>query len=1368
MPNDSSMTLRITDAHGKCSVTLSGDGPWIIGRDPACEIIISDERASRRHARISRGDRGWIVEDLGSSNGTGLDGRSIRGEAPFPRGSSIQIGDAKIRRKSTGKIAADDRSGASRTTSTQKKETSKREATTETSQGRRTAVPRSAAPRSTRVRKQESTQAGSLFLLLLALGAIGYSVNTLFTPVDPSESNSTEIAAIKPERSVPAGNDTVEVPLPENDATKPVSPEESVEKTTTIARSEKDGFQPDARFEIRFDENDPEETQVIGDDTIPDVVVVTREERKGLSLTLIDDGWPPSERIIAYEYHQKDHHGGPTFIDRRGKELERRGAANRKNYRVIAVEVKNSTDRSSLVQIKTPLRNDLELRFTVEAGRTLRRFIAIENPGSDPIVIEMLDAEGEPLDRIERILGPGRITENGPEAVAIAREREREEWVRDQFQLRPIEIQVVDENGQPIEAANLMLLSSDTLGVLEGRTDADGRWKTMAIPGGWTVVAQGEIEDEVDPDAPTQVSRLQRYYLLQGTIADGENSLILAPQKNTVISVQDVNGKGLQVNQMWITPESVAQAFTTERVAREVAGRGRLESQRTLSSGRFRLLLSGDPVDICVQGQTASAEPFLMRNRTGGDRDLVLITVVPEKMGRLQYTAESAFGGASDGTVEVVSIDGFRERFTLDTKDARTAWVIPGTYRLDVRSKLPGRETSRFLPYRTELKTGQRHDLEPRAPWTQILHYERKGKNIQMRLSLSDGGGRVLEKSPGKKGSLAAVDQRGQVLIERKIGPMRWQEPETLRRVDLDKIQIQIDVPYGNSAIRGLATPETPVTINDSGSSATGPSVFSARMKAMMPEVARSLRGCKEHLGCADGVLRLLMDFDIFLPPGVGGLGGGGVIVLDAAVLHEYTGIGDILPGAYTHELGHNIGFGHDPYMLLADCGVDEGIYGELGYRLLNASAFQNTLNWLLNHESDRRTPWQPNPSVFAALRFFHGTGVHHKMFTERRSSEQTLRLHGLSSIERIAALYSLALGKNIAWIFRANGWPVFDDRVDLGGSSVKFAKSHPKQLNYNRLDGSIINGWWVRGPVEGNDKNKDLAPWRRIVWPTPFTDLSSGEIPISKNRRWLLFRRIAVREDLDARLAIATDIKMQVKINGADVGFIDASAQMSQPMHDELMLNNKKPFPIKLLAGENIIEVAATQLVGTRGFRIEVMTPDGTPVPLGVLDEGPQGENLTEIIDRPDSHQPLINGSFDAAGYLDGWIAGEVDPGGSIRFSEETEGLPIEGSALKGEVVDPGAGGIIQRIVVTPGKRYRVTALVKAENFQGEALLGFFTGRLGSWTSRSKPIRRDTDWTRISFEWSPGLSRTTYIACYLKGLSGTVWFDHIEFEEIR
>ena len=196
-----------------------------------------------------------------------------------------------------------------------------------------------------------------------------------------------------------------------------------------------------------------------------------------------------------------------------------------------------------------------------------------------------------------------------------------------------------------------------------------------------------------------------------------------------------------------------------------------------------------------------------------------------------------------------------------------------------------------------------------------------------MRLSITDSAGRILEGVPSGTGSLAAVDARGNVLIDRELGSMSWAEPGTLARVDLDKVKIQIDVPFGDAPIRGIASAETPVTINAAGSSASGPSVFRRRMTDMMPEVSKSLLGCRDHLGCADGVQRLHMDFDIFLPPGVGGLGGGGVIVLDAAQLHQYTGAGDILPFAFTHELGHNIGFGHDPYMLLADCGVDEGIW---------------------------------------------------------------------------------------------------------------------------------------------------------------------------------------------------------------------------------------------------------------------------------------------------------------------------------------------------------------------------------------------------------------------------------------------------------
>lgn len=1361
MKKRKSLSLVIQDSSGKRTMNLFGSGPWIIGRDPECEIPLADDHASRRHAKLHAEHRGLVVEDLGSSNGTRLDGKTIRGSAPFPRGSRVQIGGSSVQLQSAAIKASSSKKATPPSRGSEHKSNSGEAPASRT------------APRPTRMRKQTRISGSSIFLLLCAIIGIGFTIQSLLnTSETVSEDTSTVASSSSSQGKVSSpidNNSPIPLPATPDQTPKPrqISEVAGRKEPDSVLRP-RIGFDPESRFDIPFEKPDSEPIASIEDETRPEVQRVPPPVEGGLTLKLLDDAWPPSDRIIAYEYHQKDHHGGPSFIDRRGKELTRRGAGNRKSYRVVALEVENSTTTERLVQLKIPLRKDLEMRFRVLPGRSLRRFVAIKDPGLTPILVEMLDREGELLDSIERVLGPGHRSENSQEALAIAREREREEWIREQFQLRPIEVKVIDDDGKPIGGADVILLSNETLAVMEGTTDGAGSWSGMAIPGSWTVIAQGEIEDGIDPEAQTAVLRLPRLFIFQGTLADSKESVTLAPSKETVIAVQDQQGKGLQVDRVWVTPETVAQAYTTERVARELGSRGRLESSRQVPAGRFQLLMAGLPVDVCVLGRTPQGDPFLLRNRTGGDRDEVLITLAPQRMGRLQYSSESAFGGAGEATIDVVSVDGFRERFSLDTAEARRAWVMPGTYRLDVRSSLPGGRTSRFLPYRTTLAAGQRHDLEPRSPWTPILHYERKDKDLQMRLSISDAEGRVLERVPGKKGLLAAVDRNGKVLIERELGPLRWQEPETLQRVDLEKLSIQIDVPFGDSAIRGIAKSETPITINDAGSSASGPSVFRDRMKSMMPEVARSLIGCKEHLGCADGVLRLFMDFDIFLPPGVGGLGGGGVIVLDAAVLHEYTGVGDILPGAYTHELGHNIGFGHDPYMLLANCGVDEGIYGELGYRLLNARAFQRTLDWLLKRESDRKVPWQPDPSVFAALRFFHGLGVHHKMFTERRASEQTLNLHGLSSIERIASLYSIALGKNVAWIFRANGWPVFDDRVDMGGSAVKFTRSHPKQLNYNRLDGTIINGWWVRGPVEGNDTEKGEDNWKRVVWPTPFTDLSSQQQPGIKNRRWLLFRRIAVREDIEARLAIATDVKMQIKVNGSHIGFIDASAQMSQPMHDELMLNNKKPFPVTLLAGENMIEVAVTQLVGTRGFRFELMTPDGTPIPTGVLDEGPAGENLAEEITRIESHEPLINGSFEAEGYLDGWITGEIDPGGSIRFGKETENLVSDTSALQAEIREPGAGGIIQRIVVTPGKKYRVTALVKAEGFQGEALVGFFTGRLGSWSARSKPLRRDTNWTRISFDWSPGTSRTTYIACYLKGQTGTVWFDQIELREIR
>ena len=72
--------------------TFQLDGPEItIGRDPSNGIFLNDMTVSRKHARLIINDRGTLIEDLSSLNGTWVDG-AIVNSAPLHSGSSVQIG----------------------------------------------------------------------------------------------------------------------------------------------------------------------------------------------------------------------------------------------------------------------------------------------------------------------------------------------------------------------------------------------------------------------------------------------------------------------------------------------------------------------------------------------------------------------------------------------------------------------------------------------------------------------------------------------------------------------------------------------------------------------------------------------------------------------------------------------------------------------------------------------------------------------------------------------------------------------------------------------------------------------------------------------------------------------------------------------------------------------------------------------------------------------------------------------------------------------------------------------------------------------------------------------------------------------------
>jgi pSer/pThr/pTyr-binding forkhead associated (FHA) protein len=64
----------------------------IIGRDQKCHVILDDTYVSQVHARIFAKDDGYMVEDLGSTNGTYLNRRRITQPTEVQRGDRIKIG----------------------------------------------------------------------------------------------------------------------------------------------------------------------------------------------------------------------------------------------------------------------------------------------------------------------------------------------------------------------------------------------------------------------------------------------------------------------------------------------------------------------------------------------------------------------------------------------------------------------------------------------------------------------------------------------------------------------------------------------------------------------------------------------------------------------------------------------------------------------------------------------------------------------------------------------------------------------------------------------------------------------------------------------------------------------------------------------------------------------------------------------------------------------------------------------------------------------------------------------------------------------------------------------------------------------------
>ena len=79
------------------NVTVPVTGPVVVGRSPGADIVLGDDFVSGRHLRVAPQGDSVIAEDLGSTNGTLLNGHRLVQVTTLREGDSIDIGAVRLK-----------------------------------------------------------------------------------------------------------------------------------------------------------------------------------------------------------------------------------------------------------------------------------------------------------------------------------------------------------------------------------------------------------------------------------------------------------------------------------------------------------------------------------------------------------------------------------------------------------------------------------------------------------------------------------------------------------------------------------------------------------------------------------------------------------------------------------------------------------------------------------------------------------------------------------------------------------------------------------------------------------------------------------------------------------------------------------------------------------------------------------------------------------------------------------------------------------------------------------------------------------------------------------------------------------------------
>ena len=89
-------SLRVVSAGPMANKEFTVGREATLGRGQGCQVQLADPMVSQLHARLFRSDRGLHIEDLGSTNGTYLNGSKVGGAVRLKKGDRVRVGPVEL------------------------------------------------------------------------------------------------------------------------------------------------------------------------------------------------------------------------------------------------------------------------------------------------------------------------------------------------------------------------------------------------------------------------------------------------------------------------------------------------------------------------------------------------------------------------------------------------------------------------------------------------------------------------------------------------------------------------------------------------------------------------------------------------------------------------------------------------------------------------------------------------------------------------------------------------------------------------------------------------------------------------------------------------------------------------------------------------------------------------------------------------------------------------------------------------------------------------------------------------------------------------------------------------------------------------